>query len=441
MNDAEVVGARLSKLRAQWTAFTQRDAARLLLWQAEDDEVALIAGFLEVESNAEVAETPDLFLQLTSPFSDEATHGFTLVSELIAQHAEVTADTGEEEGPAWSPDQSLGDEDDVGTLLRVLASFYGHYGHAEANGRLGVWLDADEVGDRAAYGRWLRRVIACAPDAIRCVVVVAASEGPPEALLSSDRERVEVARCALDVPGALEMLLTRGAEPSGLARYRLLMVRLLNGRAALDDVGEWAAEATRIAVDSGEFALAALAQMLLAGALSEHQRTDQGLARFTEADRFAAQQEQAENARDGTASKASHGAKIRLMAKLGGAALRLSMRDHDGARWAYLEAASLARANGELGVELDCHRLASVCLALDGCARLAWEVGMRGLRTGLETVVEARPVPALVQLASHLSRLTTEYRSLHPYQQPLAAQLEGVLGADWADRLSESRAA
>ncbi|MET0342730.1 MAG: hypothetical protein ABW252_17115 [Polyangiales bacterium] len=425
MPDANVVDARFDALRAQWTEFVERAPARLLVWRADADERELVVAFIDVECDAESAQTADLFLQLTSPFIDAETHGRTLATELLAQYAKATADAPDD--ARWTVEATRAGEDDVGMLLRVLASFHAHHGDDAGQAKLGVWLDPGEVESWDAYLSWLRHVLVRAPDVAR-MIAVEVDEASYQPLAAVEPARVATVACALQVQAMFEALAAAPGDATPADRYRLLTVQLGDPGASLARARALGAEATEIGLTLGQPALAAVAQALLAAACSHHEQPDEALRCFASAEQYGAQQAVVEGE--------DVGAKLRLMAMLGAAAVQLGARAHDAAARTYVEAAQLAREASDVCAEMDAHRLASFCLALAGAPTVAWEVGMRGLASGLAHGEAVRCAPAVLRLAAQLQQLTRAHRTLRDHARPLDTQLTRALGAGWQDGLA-----
>jgi hypothetical protein len=162
-----------------WTAFARDDEARLLIWLADEDALGLLDAFVARECDPDAATTPDLFVQLRSPFVGER-HGLALIGELVTQYEEL-ARAGLV-GPLWRPPVVHAARDDVEALLRVLTSFRAHHVPASSRAKLAVWLDPDSVQARSAYVHWLERALLHSSNAIR--LMIAAAPGAPECALA-----------------------------------------------------------------------------------------------------------------------------------------------------------------------------------------------------------------------------------------------------------------
>lgn len=162
-----------------WTAFARDDEARLLIWLADEDALGPLDAFVARECDPEAATTPDLFVQLRSPFVGDG-HGFALIEELVTQYDEL-ARAGVV-GPLWRPPTLQAARDDVAALLRLLTSFHAHHVATASNAKLAVWLDPERVHARDAYVLWLERALRQSSNAIR--LMIAAEPGAPECALA-----------------------------------------------------------------------------------------------------------------------------------------------------------------------------------------------------------------------------------------------------------------
>jgi len=428
------ITARIAQLHEQWRFFSQRKDARLLIWQASDEEQTLIDAFIAKECEAESADTPDIFVQLSTSFLSESAHGSALTMELCATYQEASQFAVAEQSVRWRCPSSQQTADDVQALVSVLVSLRSHLLATDGPSTLAVWLMPDEVRSWEGYLLWLQRLTQKMPPNIR-LLVVDQREAPQYAPLAKvDPLRVLEQTCDLSVLAALEELATSAGTDTPGGAFRKLQTECA-ARLAAGDVDA----AVRAGMSASEVAkaqrwphLAAVTSMMLAAAYSAQERPNEALAAYAEAERLGAEREAQETA---STDEPAYGTRIRLQARLGQGAVLLSCAAYKHAAVAYEQSAVLAHQLGDAPAELDAYRLASFSHSALGDAKAAWEHGSRGfqLATGMDE--ETRRSSTLPYLAEHLLRLTERHGAYNAHRRPLEQHLTKLLGAAWRDQI------
>lgn len=453
MIEQNPITRRLEELQSQWLIFTGDKAARVLIWQVVDGEVPMVDAFVASEAEEHLAQTPDLFLRLESPFASESGHGFALASELVAQY-EKLAQAGEVPENPWVHPRTDTRRGDIQVLLEVLASFRVHHVGGESASKLGIWLDPDNVSSQRGYEAWLLRLLERSPEPLRFFLLDDRNSPSFSAFANAVGARARTFVCDLHMLDALGEILAQpedGAETeadSPDVQFAKLQVELAKSveRGDLAEAERHAATAVKFAEVQGCPHLASVAQMTLAAGYVAKQKPNEALAAYSEAERFGAMAEaqaaETNGTGDGTSSKEPDGAaaahtrrQLRLHARLGQGAVLLMVQAYKHAAKVYEAAAELALSVGAKGLALDAYRLASFSRSELGQADPAWDLGMRGFQLGLELDEKTRRSSTLPFLADQLLRLTERHVSYGPHRRPLEERIAKELGVRWRDAL------
>jgi hypothetical protein len=424
----------LAQLHEQRRIFTQCKDARLLIWQAADEEHALINAFIAKECEAESADTPDIFLQLSTPFRSDSGHGHALTTELHTLYEEASQLRVADQSVTWRSLPSGRSTDDIEAFVSVLLSLRSHLVAADGPSTIAVWLLPNEVGSWGAYLLWLHRLVQKLLPNIR-VLVVDHREAPQYApLAKADPLRVREKACDLSVLAAIEELATTAGTDTPGGAYRALQAacaaRLAEGD--LDGAVRAATSASELAKEQGWPHLAAVTSMMLAAAYGAQKKPNEALAAYAEAELLGVAREAQESA---STDEPAFGTRIRLQARLGQGAVLLSCGAYKYAAVAYEQSAVLAHQLADAPTELDACRLASLSHSELGDASAAWELGSRGFQLGIGMDEETRRSSTLPYLAEHLLRLTDRHGAYSAHRRPLEAHLTKLLGAAWRDEL------
>lgn len=451
MDGQILIAGCLEQLHAQWTRFVRSDRARLLVWRAAQEEAPFIDAFIARECEPDAAETPDLFVQLSTPFNGEAGHADALSRELSALRADEAllpqaalpaavaraeacslgahAQAAARRSVALGPAGGAVAQDDIAALLRALSALRGALIDDACPALLAVWLTPGAVSSWRAYLLWLQRVLHCTPKNLRFLVVDSAADLHYAPLAESTPAHVVVQACELPVFAAIEQLAIdadRGSPDGAFRRLQAQLARRL-GTGDLAGAQSTGAAAVALAEQHGWPQLAAFVQLTLAAAYHAADRRHEAIVAYAEAERTGARSEAQERAAGASSETAAYGSRIRLHGNLGQAAVWLSSRAYQGAADAYERSARLAHALGDASTELTAYRLASVCEGALANADAAWEHGMQGVRVGLAMDAETRRYVSLSELAQHMRALTERHHAYSAHRGPLERQLAALL--------------
>jgi hypothetical protein len=434
-------------LSEQWTEFAQDAQARLLVWQASQAELPVIEAFHAREVDAEGAQTPDFFLRVRGAFVHPQAHGYALREELVTEY-DTARPALQAEGieAGWRPPHARQGDDDVRALVRTLSSFRAH--HERDIELLALWLDPADVADPEAYLAWLQRLVHAAEPGLRFLVVDLDEACAP--LARAEPVFVKAQPCALDMSGALGALAQQVADsPGGKFRVQFLELAAAAGAGDAERAERVAQGACALALAQGWPALAAAAQVVLAAAHLARKRHLDALRCYSEAERLAADAESAALAGGAAAPTNGQSAapapepdqaalasarQVRLQARLGQAATLIAHGAFGRAAEVYLAAHQLADALADARSQLDCLRMASVCLARAGEPHKAWAAGLRALAVGAALDPETRKTSSFAYLCDHMLRMT-EQPEFDPQRAPLEQQTAQLLGPDWRTAL------
>src|SRR6185503_15952996 len=156
------IAERVDRLHDQWTLFAKNRDARILRWVLELDEVAVLDAWMAKESHPDAAETPDLFLELDTPFALPTQHGVAL-REAVRTTYEADKAALQQAGiaPTWQCPPYRQGTNDIAAWLEALESL--RTTHGEGIEILAVSLRPAYVSDPQAYALWLQRLSQAAP--------------------------------------------------------------------------------------------------------------------------------------------------------------------------------------------------------------------------------------------------------------------------------------
>jgi hypothetical protein len=415
---------RVSILQDQWAGFTQNPAARLLRWQIDDDELAMIEAFFAMEADADAAESSDLLLVADVPFVDPDRHGVDLRKWLCASYEaekKELAEAGVKTG--WVCPTIRSGQTDIQVWIEALTSFHKAHG-GEAEEIVGIWLRPPSVIDITTYIPWLQRLIHAAPLSVRFIVTDEHFRDELNTLARHEPQRMHNALANLDMPAALEEIASDPSIPPGPgADFRLLFARV--GKAAKKgnhaEAEALGAQAVTLAQGQGWHLLACAAQCLLASVSLQAQNSIEGAKRF-----FAAE----ESAKKGEAAGLPEAKTMRLQSRMAGASALLSAGDFRSAGKVYQSCVPLAKAAVNPRSELDAWRLTSYCHEQNKEWQPAWDTGLEGFKVAKGMDVETRKTSTVRFLCELLLRLTNQ-TSLSSNKSPIEKHIVALLGPNW----------
>lgn len=451
------VERRLDQLLVQWTEFAQQPAARVLVWSARDDERSMLNAFLTVQSEPG-AESPDFFLRQRAPLARPEGYPSALLLELAALYEEVRPQLVADGVPdtfaidAGALAAARAGRATMEQWLGALGAFAGLYSAGESV--LAVSLEPTPVPALKAWEEWLRALLGAvvgggAAVSPRVRFILADSVEAPlmpglvAALPATQRPRVHVVPCALEMPAAMEELAATGAVAPAAGgtggpgpAFRRLFVALTGAIGAGDQAkaAQSAGAALAIAREEGWPQMQAVVHMTVgAGALGVG-KIDDAVAAYRAAGGVCAA---VLGAADGGVSAgpgvAPALAKVSLHAKLGEAAALFSGARYKEAAAVYEAAAPAAAALKDGNLLLECWRMACHChVQLKGAAAAA--------RCGREGLKAAGAMDAAAREASTLAYLARELTALQPASSDEGRQtretLAALLGPKWEEKVA-----
>jgi hypothetical protein len=424
------IARRLEILSAQWAEFAEAEDARLLLWRLEADEPRMVETFLAMEADERVAEHPDVFVVLGTPFEDPQGHGEAL-QRTLAQHYQNARDALREQGidSGWEPPRREQGEGDVAFFVRTCRSLIAQHKLAR---HLAVVLIPERVSDPDAYQLWLHRLVRVAPPNVRAIVLDVGAQPACAALAAAEPKRVMIQRAGLDMRAALEELSRNaGNDDSPGSRYRTLFVKLGNalGRQDLVRATELAESALAIATAQKWWHMTVPIHFALGGALVGAGRFEEGLARYA-----AAESDAVRGQNEGLAEMRTPCKVLELQSRLGRGSALIAAQAWGPAARLFEETAPIALQAADRRAALECYRLGSFCHERAGEGGEALRLGMEGVKLAKQLDQETLSTSSFVHLGEALMRLTESSR-----RRGIGAQLEREIASiagtpDWRPR-------
>jgi tetratricopeptide (TPR) repeat protein len=423
---------RLARIIELWNGFAQTPGLRLLCWRGDADELRLVDAMVEVE--AEQPATPDLFLRLTSPFTDPSGYAAALLKELEAQY-EASREGLREQGLAagWRPPAAVTGEADGLRLLHAASDLQATYG--DRCELLVLCLAPERIEDPAGWRRWLERLGGSQiPATLRFMVgdPIAAPllGGLDEAL----PDRVAVIEPRLDMPAAMEELARSEGKDGPAKDYRIHFLGLANaaGKGNLPAAEKSAGKALGVAGKEGWLDQEVAVHLALGAARLGRQAFAPAADSYRKA---------IEAARRAKAAGHPAGARLEMTAGMGlGGALLAAGQWPEAAR-VYAAVAPLAAAAGDRFTTLEAWRMAAYCHEQAGADAEAWRCADRALDVGSSLAEEERRSSTLPWVGLTLLRLLERHYKEGDHAMAMRARLDRLLGEGWAERIPGGSAA
>ena len=183
------VERRLTDLCADWVAFRDDPAKRLLVWKAPDDAARLLQCFFEVQKHDTPYTSGDLFIVFDVAFDNSIQYSRELKGALFGQYEASRQDL-KEEGiePDWraNPEQF---PDSAYGFVQSVRSFGST--HHKSIGHLVVVLTPLAVSSPDAFSGWMVRALdAGIPERLRIAVIDSTNNPQLEKLTDSGDPRV-----------------------------------------------------------------------------------------------------------------------------------------------------------------------------------------------------------------------------------------------------------
>jgi hypothetical protein len=364
------IARRIDRLRDQWNEFATNPDARLLRWLIRDDELRVFEAFVQSEQDDRAGEIPDMFVTFDEPFLDVVSYGESLRRSLIEQYEEARPEL--REGgidDEWSPPAPEG-RHSLFALLETCTALREHYD--ALTDRLALLLMPTSIADQGEWQRWLVAFAERLPEQVRVAVLDSADAPILDRLVASPPTRVVVVTAGLEMSEAI-MELSRGGgvtTPDGQFRVQFAALTQALGANDLDAAGSRAEAASKIAAERGWPHLVAAVHLAMGGGFLAAAKWPDAIARYTDAGRAAMKLE---------ADGDPVGAKLRLQAALGRAAVLFAAHEFVQAAEAYDGAAYLASNPRNNLMLLESWRMAAYCHELAGDPTRAWECGLLAL--------------------------------------------------------------
>jgi hypothetical protein len=416
------IAERVDRLHNQWTVFAKNRDARILRWVLDSDEGAVLDAWLTKEAHPEAAETPDLFLEMDTPFALPAQHGLAMRETLRTSYERDKAAL-EQAGVAatWQCPPYRQGTNDIAAWLEALESL--RAAHGEGIEIVAVALRPTRVTDPTAYALWLQRLAQAAPAHLRFIVIEPSASNAFAALANSEPKRVVTQTANLDMPGAIEQISADAGNldtPGG--QFRHLYVQM-GGAAKTGDVATadaLGASALSIAEGQGWPHLTGVIHFFMGSLMLQLGRNVDAYHRFVAADAAGQKMEK---------SGEPAGKKVQLQGRLSAGTALLQEKAYPQAARVYQDTAPIAAAANDKRAELDCLRLASYCYELAGDRRQAWIAGTQGLQIAGTLDDETRRTSTLPYLGEGMLRLTSDANIGDA--SSIEKQMQSLLGPNW----------
>lgn len=422
MSKRNAIEQRLALLREHWSTFVEDEKARLLRWTVLPDEVSMLQTFIEVEAG-EGGELPDLFLSVDTPFETSEKYGGALLSTLAAQYEESREFLeGADIDAGWRCPAAAGEPGHI-AFAKACESFRSHY--RELASTLAVILQPEQISDVMDWQRWLLALLQSGlPPEVRVVVLDSVEQPQLEELCRAAPSLTMTIPAALNMPGAMDDLITKAGGDGPDVHFRRHLSALGNaaGKKDLDTARHSAMQALAIARGQGWHDMAVVVRMTLAGTMVQLSQFDEALREYDEA--IAA----AEHCREENHPAA---AKLAVQCRFGKAAALLSKGDFQGAAALYEETVPLAEQASESMYTLESWRMAAYCHEATKQFADAWRCGEQALAIGEAMEEESRPRSTLPYVGQGLLRTAKKYTPDGGAEGRVRLKLEQLLGLDW----------
>jgi hypothetical protein len=414
---------RLHELASQWADFAAEEDARVLCWQCEPDELAMIDAFVAMEDDPRVAQTEDLFVPLQAPFVP-ARYGEGLLREFIDKAAQLHAGLEDPKTVAWQVPAARPGAQDPLPLLQACQSFIDHY---QLPGLLVLYLTPAEVPDMGALRAWLDLVTRNALPKLPKLRFVLRDDRKSPALaplVEALPDLVVATPADLDMAAARLQISENGGnldKPGGQYRHQFVQMGNALGKPDLAAADQHAKAALDITAAQGWHALAIPIHLAMGAALAGAGKTEEANRRYVNAESSAVAGEQAGDPLC---------AKLRVQARMCRGGLLINAASWQMAATLYAETLPLAKAVGDLGMVIDCYRLACFCLEQAKQVQPAWQQGADGLAYARTVEKKALATTTLAYLGSGLERLCKNSQLAGSWKR-IEQELTGLLGKEW----------
>lgn len=217
------VAQRLTRLRLLYEEFRDKRAARILLWQLENDEVPMVDQFYHSETTY-FGQTPDFFLKFETPFVSAASYGKNLLAEVAQQVREHNETTDPKPVPInWSVSTPPPDTD---PFLHNMSTFGQSVEGLE--GYVVAYLFPTEIHDFSRFEKWLETLLQQPWPANVRLMLLDALDGPVlPRLPQAFPEQVVAIQPQLDMPQAMkEVAAAAGSGDNPGTKFQIAFIDL-----------------------------------------------------------------------------------------------------------------------------------------------------------------------------------------------------------------------
>ena len=397
------VERRLADLCADWVAFRDDPAKRLLVWKVRDDAARLLQCFFEVQKHETPFTSSDLFIVFDVAFDNSIQYSRELKGALLGQY-EASRQGLEEEGiePDWrvSPGQF---PDSAYGFIQSVRSFGST--HHKSIGHLVVVLTPPAVSGSDAFSAWLMRALdAGLPERLR-IAVIDSTENPQLGnLADSGDPRILVHTSDVDLAATAQETFAQepAVGPAGAFRNHLMGLVTLVDKGSVEQARAKAADAQAFARKAGWLDQEVVIATLVAGALLKESRFDEAARTHQEARKVAMQ---------AAASGHPAGQQLVLQTWFGEAGAHLAAGRLPEAVKCYDEAAVVAQEGGNLILAIEAFRMGAFCHARLGQRDEAVARGETALTIGARLKPASRSLTTLPIAAMDLLDITEPARA------------------------------
>lgn len=397
------VERRLTDLCADWVAFRDDPAKRLLVWQVPDDAARLLQCFFEVQKHETPYTSGDLFIVFDVGFDNSIQYSRDLKAALLGQYEASRSDL-EQEGIAsdWRPNPKQFPDSAYGFVQSVRSFGSTHH---KSIGHLVVVLTPSAVSSSGAFARWTMRALdAGVPERLRIAVIESSTNPQLDDLARSGDPRILVHTSDIDLAAIAQETFAQepAVGPAGAFRNHLMGLVTLVEKGSVGQVKVKAADAQAFARKEGWLDQEVVIATLMAGALLKDGRFEEAANTHREARKVAMQ---------AAASGHSAGQELVLQTWFGEAGAHLAATHLPEASECYDEAAVVAQQGGNLILAIEAFRMGAFCHARLGRRDEAMVRAETALAIGARLKPASRPLTTLPIVAMDLLDITEPARA------------------------------
>jgi hypothetical protein len=288
-------------------------------------------------------------------------------------------------------------------------------------------LTPSAIDDVSAFRQWLDLVVQSALPKlpkIRFVLLDTPNESSFAPLVQTHPELVVAIEANLDMPAARVQISEEAGNldyPGGQYRHQFVQMTNALGKGDLATADTHATAALDITQQQGWFAYAVPIHLAMGASMAAIGKNDEANRRYQGAEAAATEGESAGDAVCG---------KLRVQARMCRGSLLIHAGAWQPAATLYEETVPLAKATGDPGMTIDCHRLASFCHEQSGAVQPAWQQGVDGLAFARTLDNKALAATTLRYLGATLDRICKHF-SVSGSWPRIEQELIALLGPDW----------